>query len=282
VSGARIRIRPSSGDVLHPNGAPVKGVRLEGAKLVRVPELGKRQTNFVRALALVASGKSPLTTDDIVALHALARRARRARQSASESRAELLDEMQERPQTLDLTKCHFRTPVRHRPGPSLAASAALAPPPPRGPVSVSVQDGGVARDRRGRPIDGVRFDFASGQFVRVQRYEDELAALQLQEDELAADRASGGVRGLVKRGFETLAARLDHLERRPDRIVVNVPRQAPPVVTVSVPAPVVHVAAPKPMKAPDVHVTVQAPRPGAVRMEIDDMGVRRFIPEDES
>jgi hypothetical protein len=62
---------------------------------------------------------------------------------------------------------------------------------------------------------------------------------------------------------------------------VNVPKAAPPVVNVSVPAPIVNVAAPRAPKPPDVFVTVQQPRPAAVRMEIDEDGTRRFIPEDD-
>jgi hypothetical protein len=281
--GARIRIRPQTGEVLHANGKPVKGIKLvNGTMLVRTPQVSRNERDFVRDLALVASGTTGLTTDDVIRLADLRRRARRASQSPSEVWAELAEEMEAKPvQEIDLTKSHLRTPVRRRPDPSLAASAALAPLPPKGLVSVSVHDGGVVRDRHGRPVDGARFSFETGRFLRVQTFAEESASLQAQEDELAADRKSGGVRGLVKRGFQMISDRLERLEQRPEpSIVVNVPKAEPPVVNVTLPAPVVNVAAPRAPKAPDVFVTVQQPRPSSVRMEIDEDGTRRFIPEE--
>jgi hypothetical protein len=48
------------------------------------------------------------------------------------------------------------------------------------------------------------------------------------------------------------------------------------------PAPVVHVAPPNvTVKPPDVHVhTPQPQQPRSVRVEVDDEGVKRYIPED--
>jgi hypothetical protein len=288
--GARIRIRPATREVLHPNGKPVKGVRLEGAKLIRLPEVAPAERAFLKDLALTASGKSSLSSDDLIELHDLRRRARRASQSPTEVWNELAEDMQERPQqTLDLTKSHLKAPIRQRPGRSIRGSASLTPDPPRGIVSVNARDNGVVRDRRGRKVDGVRFDFASSSFVRVPTLAEELSLLQFQEDEIskrqdsdaADEQASQGLASFGKR----LLARLGQIADRPEPITAAAPAPVvhvqPPTVNVTVPAPVVHVQAPD-VRVPDVHVTVeQPPRAASVRLEIADDGTRRFIAEDE-
>jgi hypothetical protein len=287
---ARLKIRPETGQVLSASGKPVEGVKLvNGTTLVRLPEVGRSQRDFVRDLALVATGKTGLTTEDVIALHDLRRRARRAAQSPSETWAELLDQIEERPrQQIDLTKSHLRTPVRQRPGRSVTALAALAPEPPRGTVSMSIHDRGLVRDRRGKPVDGARFNFSTGKFVRVQKLADELATLQAQEDQIAerqdADAAdAAAAEGLAAFGRRLLGT-LGRIADRPEPVIASAPAPVihvtPAPVNVTVPAPVVHVQAPE-VRVPDVHVRVeQPPRAASVRLEIADDGTRRFVTED--
>jgi hypothetical protein len=286
--GVRIRIRPGTGEVLTASGKPLKGVRLEGAKLIRLPEVAPAERAFLNDLALTASGKSTLSSDDIIELHHLRRRARRACQSPTEVWNELAEDMQERPQqVLDLAKSHVKTPVRQRSPRSFAAAASLAPPPPRGVASVNVRDGGNVRDRHGRRVDGAKFDFSTGKFVRAQRLADELADLQLQEDQIAARQDSDAAdteaaQGLASFGKRLLAT-LGRIADRPEPVVASaapVIHVQPPAVNVTVPPAVIHVAAPE-VRVPDVHVTVeQPPRPASVRLEIADDGTRRFITEE--
>jgi hypothetical protein len=305
-----VRVRPFERDparrVITASGKP-SGLRLvhdeRGLAIVRAPEPSADQRAMLASAAARARGERTLSVKEHERIRRLALRslppAERWDRMLLEAEA---DEEAERraAQRIDLGVSNVATvmsvaearrlattPVKTMR--ALTASAKPHPRPPLGRVFVRREGNEMVayeRVRGGGEVEVPRhraYLTADGRLARHD-LDAEISALQEEEDAIAQERQNE----LAVPGFaafaRSLLAKVERIGSTPP--VVNVTLPAPvvnvPATNITVPTPQVTVRPQITLTPPNVEVTVESPRPRAVRVETDPAsGDRLFVPVDD-